>query len=82
MRLCVSFPFFTLCLWLILWGGAFQHDYLDTFLTQNFKKYILFIYLAALGLGCSMPNFGLHFWHAGSFFLIVPCELLVAVCGI
>ena len=81
MRLCVSFPFFTLCLWLILWGGAFKHDYLDTFLTQNFKKknFYLFIYLAALSLGCSMPNFGLHFWHVGSFFF--NCARGTLSCG-
>ena len=83
-RACVFlFPFFTLRLWLILWGGAFKHDYLDTFLTQNFlKKYFIYLF------GCTESwlqhaEFWSSFLACGIFFfLIVPGELLVAACGI
>ena len=42
------------------------------------KKYFL-IYLAALSLGCSMSNLGLHLWHAGSFFF--NCVTRTLSCG-
>ena len=40
--------------------------------------FLIFIYLAALGLSCSMRDLQLR--HVGS--LVVACELLVVACGI
>ena len=44
-----------------------------------FKKKVFF-YLAAPGLSCGKQGLFLKLQHMGS--LVVPCELIVAACGI
>ena len=55
--------------WLAFWGPSDCR-------AQEF----LFIYLAVLGLSCSMQNRQSSLQHAGS--LVLACEHLVAACGI